>query len=310
MSVKANYFKIGLFVISSFILIVIIVVIFGAGLIFRQELIFETYIDGSVHGLQIGSPVEYRGVKVGEVKEITLVKREYGVPFPYVVIRSAIILSILDVKKEEKKKFISAMKMAADLGLRVRLTSMGLTGVAYLECDYLDPKRFPPLEIDWEPKYPYVPSAPSELTQITRSLGTIMNNLQEIDFKSVTDDVKETMKSINKEVRQTSQRINKILDKPEIDAIFSDTSKTMQGAQKLMTSLSKDVPETVANLKRTIQRIDSLVSNQQYEIQVILENIREISENLNELSENLKKYPSGTIFGQPPPRSHPGEIEQ
>ena len=42
-----------------------------------------------------------------------------------------------------------SFKSELDRGFRVRLASQGLTGVAYLEADYLDPERNPPLEIDW-----------------------------------------------------------------------------------------------------------------------------------------------------------------
>jgi hypothetical protein len=34
-----------------------------------------------------------------------------------------------------------------------------LTGTAYLEADYLDPVRNPFLEIDWQLRFLYVPSA-------------------------------------------------------------------------------------------------------------------------------------------------------
>ena len=42
-------------------------------------------------------------------------------------------------------------------GLRVRLASQGITGAAFLEADYIDPEKFPPMEIIWEPKTYYVP---------------------------------------------------------------------------------------------------------------------------------------------------------
>ena len=49
-------------------------------------------------------------------------------------------------------------------GLRVRLTSQGVTGVVFLEADYYDPKDYPPLPIAWTPKALYVPSGRSTVT--------------------------------------------------------------------------------------------------------------------------------------------------
>ena len=46
MSQKANHFKIGLFVIASATLLVVAIVIFGTGILFKREVVFETYMDG------------------------------------------------------------------------------------------------------------------------------------------------------------------------------------------------------------------------------------------------------------------------
>ena len=63
MSAKANYFKIGIFVISATIITIIAIVFLGAGAIFKKKLMVETFIDGSVQGLDVGSPLKLRGVK-------------------------------------------------------------------------------------------------------------------------------------------------------------------------------------------------------------------------------------------------------
>jgi len=373
MSAKANYFKIGLFVITGLLLAVIAVIIFGAGVIFKEEFLVETYIDGSVQGLSVGSPVKYRGVKIGEVKEITLASNVYGVPSPYVLVRSAIIPETLGIKKEEEEMFFSSMKKAAELGLRVRLASQGLTGVAYLEADYLDPDRFPPYKLEWKPKYPYLPSAPSTITQIIEFVEKILKNFESVDFRQVFDEARETVtvireklrvidtegisdeaKALLSEVRDTNGRLFAILNKPEVDAIFADSSKamkrlseildkeeidalfadssnamrrlseilnkeeidaiitdasgTMKNTRELTASLSKDVPKAVermktavAILKKTLTRIDTLVASKEYDIEVLIDDLREIMRNLREVSETIKEYPSGAIFGSPPP---------
>ena len=68
MSAQANYYKIGLFVVIAIVLTIGFVVVLGAGSLFQKTIIVETYINGSVQGLTVGSPVKFRGVPIGKVK--------------------------------------------------------------------------------------------------------------------------------------------------------------------------------------------------------------------------------------------------
>src|SRR5512145_1750508 len=82
-----SYFKIGLFVVSAVAIAVVGVVALGVGTVFRKQVLVETYIDESVQGLDIGSPVKFRGVQVGEVETITLTSVEYPTRRRYVLVR-------------------------------------------------------------------------------------------------------------------------------------------------------------------------------------------------------------------------------
>ena len=77
MSVKANYLKIGVFVIFTFALLLVGVVFWGAEAFRQKKYFVETYIDQSVQGLTVGSPVYSRGVQVGEVADIAFVSAVY-----------------------------------------------------------------------------------------------------------------------------------------------------------------------------------------------------------------------------------------
>src|SRR5689334_24962763 len=87
---KFSYFKIGIFVISAVILGVLGVVVLGAGAIFQKKNIAETYIDESVQGLDVGSPVKFRGVPVGRVEDISLTSAAYRTRLEYVLVRMSV----------------------------------------------------------------------------------------------------------------------------------------------------------------------------------------------------------------------------
>ncbi len=81
MSKMANKSLIGAFVIGAIALAVISVIIFGSGKFFKRQLEFITFFQGSIKGLSIGSPVTFRGVKIGEVKNIHIQARPSDLSF-------------------------------------------------------------------------------------------------------------------------------------------------------------------------------------------------------------------------------------
>src|SRR6516164_8552580 len=82
MSLKANYFKLGLFVIGAIIAGVIVLVVIGSGRWFQPKLTIETYFNESVQGLDIGSKLKYRGVAIGEVTKIGFTYNKYQLDRP------------------------------------------------------------------------------------------------------------------------------------------------------------------------------------------------------------------------------------
>jgi ABC-type transporter Mla subunit MlaD len=314
MSAKANYFKIGIFVIAATVIAIIAIIVLGVGTVFQHKVMIETYIDGSVQGLDVGSPFKFRGVKLGSVEEIAFVGNEYKfehaseeyLAYGQFILIKASFEPSQDVTEKEQLIFLERM---IKKGLRVRLASQGVTGAAFLEADYIDPEKFPPMKITWEPKTYYIPSVPSKITQLTESVETILVKLEEINVKGITDGLEETMSSMNKildEVKTsnlTKQAGNLLAEVREtnkkIKPLITDASETMN-------SVSEELPEILAQLKRTLRRFNNFVSNEEENFAVSTENVRLITGNLRDLTESAKKSPSQFIFSGPPPRSNPG----
>src|SRR6478736_4092766 len=100
---KFSYFKIGIFVISAVVIGVIGVVVLGVGTIFQKKSIVETYIDESVQGLDVGSPLKFRGVPVGRVEQISLTSAEYATKREYVVVRMSISSNMFQFQVNDPK---------------------------------------------------------------------------------------------------------------------------------------------------------------------------------------------------------------
>ena len=78
MSTRANYFKIGVFVLAGFALLAVALIFLGAGNVFRPRIYLETYVDGTVQGIDLGSPVKFRGVQIGRISKVDFCFNVYG----------------------------------------------------------------------------------------------------------------------------------------------------------------------------------------------------------------------------------------
>ena len=318
MSAKANFFKIGIFVISAAIIAIIAIIVLGVGTVFQDKIMMETYIDGSVQGLDVGAPAKFRGVKFGNVEEITFVDEEYELDIKsedylrysrYVLVKVS-LEPRLEMTREERQLFLE--KMIAR-GLRVRLASQGITGTAYLEVDYLDPDKNPPLDIIWEPKTHYVPSVPSTITQFTESMEKIIEKVEQIDFHGITGGIEETLKEMKESIDDLNiKNISKLVENllTEVRETNKKVRPLITDASETMDSISEELPEILVQLKRTLRQLNYFVSSEEQNIEVSTENVRVITGNLRDMTENAKRYPSQFLFGNPPPRSYPGGKQQ
>src|SRR5262245_46104809 len=264
MTQKARYFKIGLFVIGATTLAVAAIVVLGAGKWFQKKMIVETYFIESVQGLEVGAPVRIRGVPVGRVESIHLARAEYGLivnpqagVFPYkgvVVVRMSVRPKVIVTHPTEDEEAV--MKMAVDAGFRFRLASQGITGVLYIESDFLDPERYPPMEIAWTPKTPYIPSAPSRISELGMDLQSITRKLEQLDIDKIARDFDTMLTTVTQlakdvqsqqlgteakqlltELRGTIQDARHIIDSPQLNKVLKDSSVAMEDIRRTAAEL-------------------------------------------------------------------------
>ena len=282
---KFSYFKIGIFVISAVVIGIIGVVVLGVGTIFQKKSIVETYIDESVQGLDVGSPVKFRGVPVGRVEQISLTSAEYSTRREYVLVRVSISSNMFQFPVNDPKS--PQLKQALDRGFRIRIAPQGLTGVAYLEADYLDPERNPPLEIDWQPYYPYIPSTRSRITQLSEAVERILRNFSDIDIAQLSQTIDKSLVAMTKlaenanldkigaqanallnELRETNRQINTLVSSPELKTSIADASASVgrarqiiERAEKPINQMLTDLPQATESLSRLVKRLDSVATD-------------------------------------------------
>ena len=89
MSPEGRYYRVGIFVFAGLALIVGAVLFLGGQTLFDDPVVIETYFDESVQGLEVGSPVKLRGVRLGEVRWIGFADDAYADQLPTFEVLSA-----------------------------------------------------------------------------------------------------------------------------------------------------------------------------------------------------------------------------
>lgn len=267
MSENIRYFRLGLFVLVGLGLVIAGVLLLGGSQWFTQELPAETYLDESVQGLDVGSPVKYRGVQVGKVKSISFVVSDYDLApadrdkyAGYVLIRMDLDPGKLPAAMHEQPQEV--IERRAQAGLRVRMASMSLAGPAYLEVDYVDPSRSPTMKIAWQPRTLYLPSAPSTSTQVVSAIERLASQLERVQVDKLVQDLNRLVNDVDTAVQQA--QIPKVTQ--EVTALVSELRTTNKQVQTVLgdPGLQKAVGQSaalVASAREASEQLNRLLSD-------------------------------------------------
>ncbi|MCB1325061.1 MAG: MCE family protein [Spirochaetales bacterium] len=309
---RGSYFKLGLFVLVAVGLGLAALVVLGVGVFFRQPVYMETYLDESVQGLDVGSPVKHRGVQIGVVQQIDFVRNSYDLDPAsdeyyelgrYVIVRMSLPRGFGGLAGGGEDTDEILRKMIED-GLRVRLAAQGLTGQAYLEVDYLPPERYPPLEISWKPETTYVPSAASTISRLSSAVDSLVEEVDPAAVARLTRDLDRmmgvftsSMEEANlpglsreatlllRELRRTNEELQQITSNPELQ------------------ETPERINQTLSSVTTAMERLDNVIASNESQINETVENMRAASQDMREITENAKRYPSLILFGEAPARS-------
>ena len=312
------YLRVGALIVAGGALMVGFVLFLTAGRFGEQGIIYETYLRESVQGLEVGSGVRYRGVAIGRITEISLAAAEYGQgqataytgDYQLVVVRYAV-----DMKRVGP---VPDYRAAMDLGLRTRLASQGLTGLSYLELDFLESARGQPVQAPpWTPRYTFIPSTPSTVAAVTTAAEAIIERLGRLDIEGlvngatllVTDlraqlgdgDVAMLVREGSttlRTLRETAAALQGIAQSPDLRATLANANAA---TAELRTALAR-LPALIQAMETTVRTARSLSTDTQADLAPILRDLRATTANLRETTEALRRSPGQAIFGGPPER--------
>ncbi|MCI0498127.1 MAG: MlaD family protein [Planctomycetales bacterium] len=312
MKQDGTYFKIGIFVLGCLAVLLAGLAWLSSSAFRGNPVLIETYINESVQGLSVGSAVMHRGVEIGRVKTITFVPLlypltpntpDYETYDRYVVvimeINSRTFLGVDYDPAQVKTLLADKVK----LGLRFKLSYQGITGLAFMEADYFDNEKTPPLTaVPWASRNIYVPSTLSFITSFTQALENIYYRLKEMPIEETLEKMQTTLGTIDQAIRDA--QLGQVSQ--SVVALADDLRKTNLQLQDLLASaqnLPDDVDAAARQLRTTLSKVEQLIDRNEPDVEAILNALKTLSQNLRQLTENLKADPAQLFWSTPPSRS-------
>ena len=329
MSKRANPTAIGAFVVGALALALVVVVTLGGLQIFKKELPFVMFFDGDLGGLEVGAPVEIRGVKIGVVTKIRLFANSTSIGV-YVNIDPSLLPKGSAVRQDA-----GAVEEMIRNGLRAQLKIQSFLTSQLLI--YLDnfPKT-PAVLVGLDPEVREIPTVPTTLARIQAQLEKFLDSLGNVRLEELLSDVTLAMKSAKElmaspelkaaivsadhalrqadaalqEASMVLKRVDGKLDNlsAKAEAALTETSETMAEARRAVASLEmqieplatafKDTSTTATGTLRTVDRAVDGDSQLGYEVLRTLRDVGDAARSLKALADYLERHPDALLRGK------------
>jgi paraquat-inducible protein B len=233
----------------------------------REMILFTMYFGEPLRGLTVGAPVEFNGVELGEVKNISVeVDPKTDVMlFPIEValfpgrLRSMNREGMADPKAAEQKARIDNY---VKMGLRAQLkTGSLLTGQKYIGLELFPTAA--PAKIDWAKKPPEFPTQPGTMVELQATLMNISKKLEDMPIAQISADLRTALQSLNRTLVGAEQMVKR-MDKevaPAAKSALDDARRMINTANQTLASdapLQQDLRTSLRELSRAAQSLREL----------------------------------------------------
>lgn len=317
---------IGTFVVGAIALVVLGIVFFGSGALFSDRQTCVMYFDGDLKGLNVGAPVAFRGVRVGQVTDIMVLLASDDLTFHIPVSAE------IDTRRFHRsggafddlsdQAYLEAL---IDKGLRAQLALQSIvTGQLQIQLD-IYPEA--PLERKGSGDTLEIPTIPSRFELLTQALEDIsfsevvdnfnqavtqfgsMLKEKEVEaflgsIKTAADEVALLASHLDAEALTMMRSVTRAADAVDrfFKAVDGDIDPVLRDAQAVLAVTR----EAMMQAEETLQTIDTLAENYsessmfRYEISQAVEEIAAAARSLRALTDLLQQQPEALIRGKQP----------
>jgi paraquat-inducible protein B len=239
---------------------------------YKRELFFWVHFNESIRGLSEGAPVEYHGVKIGEVVNFTLIGNpetaEFQIP---ILIKIEPERFIMDTRNESDEVNTTVFGKLLAKGLRAQLkTGNLLTGELYIDLDFY--KNLTPVKPYKENGLYVIPAVPTTMASLKSNLQSLLERIAAIPFEKIGKETHELL------VRLRTETI------PKLDGSVESVNKLLRDTDKLMNAARTNYFDSNAELNRKLLRL--------------LDEMTRTTKSIKHLTDYLERHPESLIRGK------------
>lgn len=277
MSSKANPTLIGAFVVGAAVLAVAGITFFGGGKFFAKKFTYVAFFDGSLKGLSIGSPVTFRGVRIGEVSNIVVrydsSDRSVRIPV-FFDFEQGRVESVRERAADPHKN----LRRLIDDGLRAQLVTQSfVTGQIAIQLDFHDDVAAAAEKFYL--KYPEFPTRPSTMEKMGEAFA-------DFDLHGLLTNIESAVAGIDELVQSPGLR-DAIAS---LDGTIKDIGKLARDVNTRVGEIGGDIDETAVAARRALDQITLSVASVEDTLNPGIEDVRKSIVDL--LAEDSRLYRS------------------
>ena len=269
---------------------------------YTKKIKFIMFFDSSIRGLNLGAPVEFKGIKVGTVLDVRLEFDSGSTSFRIPVLIEIEPQRIIERGNQEMDQSHQALQRLVKRGLRARLqTGSLLTSQLFVE---LDMHPGSPINLSGsDTPYPELPTLPtSNFGAITQSAEDLLAKLNAVDIKEVTSVLIDTIQTANKTMHNADKAIesaNTLIGTPGIPEAIENVRITLKNFKNITqkvddSNLIASATKTFSSVDKTINSADKAINNANTliaapgipeaieDIRIALKNFKNITQKVND----------------------------
>ena len=319
---------IGAFVTASIAVFIMLILFLGSANLFSHSTRYILFFEHSVNGLDVGSPVKYKGVPVGVVERILIrvegqSKDSTSIPVIVRIDRSRLNNRLGTSVEVFDPAFINKM-IENGLAAQLNIESF-ITGKLFVEFS-LQSGQIENFVKHRNGEYGMVeiPTLGSQFCEITDDIGNVISTFSEIDFYETSQTINKVLENLvlilqglnteelSRSIIGAADQITLLLESGELEATLTSMRSTLVQIEKTLSTYDLEegqLAETIVLLNQTLDGLNHLVvegnelispkSNMRYELQSSLSELGRAARSLRTFMNYLERNPNALLTGRP-----------